>query len=104
MDLLSLLPFVLIIAVFYLLIIRPNAKRRREQAALLAAVQPGDAIMTTAGMYGTVVATTDTDVTVEIAPGVEVRLVKAAIGQVIKPESSAEAAESTDDDGPGKVA
>jgi len=86
-DLLSLLPFVLIIAVFYFLIIRPSQKRRRDQAALLNAVQPGDRIMTTAGLLGTVSSVDDDEFTLEVSPGVELRFIKGAIGRVIPPPS-----------------
>lgn len=83
-----LLPILLIGVVFYLLIIRPSRARQKKQQELLSTVQPGARIMTTAGLYGTVVEVEDDDISVEIAPGVVIRMVKAAIGRVLtEPES-----------------
>lgn len=93
MDLLGLLPFVLIILVFYFLIIRPSQKRRRDQAALLGAVKPGDRIMTTAGLLGTVTSVEDDEFMLEVSPGVEMRFIKGAIGRVIPPPAPDDAPE-----------
>ncbi len=87
-SLTTLLPILLIGVVFYLLIMRPARNRQKRQQEMLSAVQPGARIMTTAGVYGTVVEVEDEDMSVEIAPGVTVRMVKAAIGRVLtEPES-----------------
>lgn len=84
----TLLPILLIGVVFYLLIMRPARTRQRKQMELMAALEPGTRIMTTAGVYGTVVALDGDDADIEIAPGVVIRVVKAAIGKVIQPESA----------------
>ena len=84
----TLLPILLIGVVFYLLIMRPARNRQKRQQEMLTTVQPGTRIMTTAGMYGTVVEVEDEDISVELAPGVTIRMVKAAIGRVLtEPES-----------------
>lgn len=80
----TLLPILLIGVVFYLLIMRPARTRQRKQMELMSALMPGSRVMTTAGVYGTVVALDDEDVELEIAPGVVIRVVKAAIGKVIE--------------------
>jgi preprotein translocase subunit YajC len=85
------LPIILIIAAMYFLLIRPNNRRRREQMQLQSGVGPGDEIRTVGGLYGTIVATDDESVTVEAAPGVELRFAREAIGRVIsKADSEAE--------------
>ncbi len=85
------LPFLLLI-LFYVMIIRP-AQRRRDAAVKVASVLlPGAEVMTTAGLFGTVRSVGDDDLELEIAPGVVVRYVKAAIAKVVEP------AEPTDDD------
>ena len=84
----TLLPIVLIGAVFYLLIMRPARTRQRKQAEMMSALAPGTRVMTTAGVYGTVVSLDDDDAELEIAPGVVIRVVKAAIGKVIEPQSA----------------
>jgi preprotein translocase subunit YajC len=82
----TLLPILLIGVVFYLLIMRPARNRQRKQAEMMSALSPGARVMTTAGVYGTLVAIDEDDAEIEIAPGVVIRVVKAAIGKVIEPE------------------
>jgi preprotein translocase subunit YajC len=87
----SLLPF-LIIAVlfglFYVLMIRPQRNRQRQAAQMQSAVVPGQRIRTTAGIYGTIVSGDDRDVVVQIAPGVEIRMLRRAVMDVV-PEDDA---------------
>ena len=82
----TLLPIILIGAVFYLLIMRPARTKQRKQMELMSGLTPGSRVMTTAGIYGTVVAIDDDDAELEIAPGVVIRVVKAAVGKVIETE------------------
>jgi preprotein translocase subunit YajC len=75
------LPLLLIGVVFYFLLIRPQNQRRRAQMEMQSAIEVGDEVVTTAGIYGTI---TDIDddygiVTLEVAPGTEIRLARAAI-------------------------
>lgn len=86
----TLLPILLIGVVFYLLIMRPARNRQRKQAEMMSALTPGTRVMTTAGVYGTLVAIDDEDAEIEIAPGVVIRVVKAAIGKVIQSEPVAD--------------
>lgn len=82
----TLLPILLIGVVFYLLIMRPARNRQRKQAEMMSALAPGTQVMTTAGVYGTLVSIDDEDAEIEIAPGVVIRVVKAAIGKVVETE------------------
>ncbi len=82
-PLVTLLPVILIGVVFYFLLFRPQRKRQQQQARMQSQVEPGQRVMTTAGMLGTVIAIEDDAVVLEIAPGVEARFVRQAIGQVI---------------------
>jgi len=79
--------FFIIIAVaigaFYLLIMRPQRNRQRRAMQTQSAVMPGQRIRTTAGMYGTVVSGDDRDVVIEIAPGVQVTMLRRAIMDVV---------------------
>ena len=70
-------------AAFWLLIIRPSRQRRQAQETLVAQLTPGRRIMTAAGVFGTVVAVEDDRVRVEIAPGVVIEMVSAAVGKVV---------------------
>jgi preprotein translocase subunit YajC len=83
-PLVTLLPVVLIGVVFYFLLFRPQRRRQQQQAQMQRKIQPGQRVMTTAGMLATVVAVDDDGMVLEIAPGVEARFVKQAVGQVIE--------------------
>ncbi len=77
------LPFVIIIAIMYFLIIRPQQNRLKEHRAMIAAVRRGDTVVTAGGVIGKVVKVlSDTEMQVEIAEGVRVRLVKGTITDV----------------------
>jgi preprotein translocase subunit YajC len=90
MTLLDLLPFAAIAAAFWLLIIRPASTRRKAQAALVASLAPGQRIMTTAGVFGTLVARDGDRVAVEVAPGVVIEMLAVAIAQVVPAEHAVE--------------
>jgi preprotein translocase subunit YajC len=86
----SLIPLLLVVVVFVLLIIVPyrrQAQRQRDVRAMQAALQPGTDVMTTSGLFGTIVGITDRYAEVEIAEGVVIRVARAAIGEVVKPEA-----------------
>jgi preprotein translocase subunit YajC len=78
--------------------IRPQQRRAREHQALIAAVQVGDEVMTTAGIFGTVTAVEGDVISVEITPGVVMRVARAAIGRRLTGElEEYEAGETFDD-------
>jgi preprotein translocase subunit YajC len=81
----SILPLILLVVVFYFLLIRPQRKRQQEAIKMQNSLAPGTRVMTTTGLFGTVVAVDNEDVILEVAPGIETRWVKAAIGRVIAP-------------------
>jgi preprotein translocase subunit YajC len=83
-SLVSLLfPLVLLGGVFYFLLLRPNRTRQRQQQSLLESLQVGDEVMTAGGIFGTLKDIDEEDdiVTVEIAPGTDVRMLRRAISQ-----------------------
>ncbi|MGH3374643.1 MAG: preprotein translocase subunit YajC [Actinoallomurus sp.] len=96
-PLVTLLPVILIGVVFYFLLFRPQRRRQQQQAKMQRQIEPGQRVMTTAGMLADVVAVEDDTVVLEIAPGVEVRFVMAAIGRVI-PDGEGEDVEDVDDE------
>ena len=79
----SLLPFLLIIVVFYFLILRPQQKRQKDRAKLLEGVKKGDKIITSGGIHGTVEGMEDSAVLVKIADNVKVKMDKAAIATIV---------------------
>lgn len=80
----TLLFIVLAGAAFYFLIIRPGKQRQQKQQQMVTALAPGAQVMTTAGVFGTVVTVTDEELGIEIAPGVVMRILPAAIARVIQ--------------------
>jgi preprotein translocase subunit YajC len=79
----SLLPFLLIILVFYFLILRPQQKRQKDRQKLLEAVKKGDKVITASGIHGTVEGVEDNSVLVKIADNVKVKMEKSAIGTIV---------------------
>ena len=73
------LPFIFIFGVFYFLIIRPQAKRQKQHQSFLTGLKRGDAVLTTGGMLGTIEGITETHVTLEIADGVKIKMVRSSI-------------------------
>jgi preprotein translocase subunit YajC len=99
--LIQFLPLILIFVVFYFLLIRPQQRKARDQKAMLDALRRGDRIVTGGGIIGTV-ARVDSpeEVTVDIAEGVRVRVLRSTITSVLaKPDPGAtrEAAKQRED-------
>jgi preprotein translocase subunit YajC len=79
----SLLPLIFIFAIFYFLLIRPQQKRFRAHQDMVAAVKKGDNVVTGGGFVGKITRVADdAHVMVEIAPGVEVKVVKTTLTSV----------------------
>ena len=76
------LPILAIFILFYFLLIRPQQKRAKDHAAAISAVKRGDTVVLGSGMIGKVTRVEDAEVNVEIAPSVNVRVVKAMIAEV----------------------
>lgn len=79
----SLLPLVLIFAVFYFLLIRPQQKRAKEHREMLSAVRRGDKVVTGGGIMGTVTkVVNDDELAVEIAEGIKIRVQRSLLASV----------------------
>ena len=74
-----LLVLILLFVVMYAAMIRPQQRRAREHQALIAAVEVGDEVMTTAGIFGTVTAVEGDVISIEITPGVVMRVVRESL-------------------------
>jgi len=78
------LPLILIFAIMYFLLIRPQQKKVKEHQAMVEAVRRGDQVITQGGLIGKVSKVKDDgEVEVEIAEGVKVRVVKSTLSQVV---------------------
>jgi preprotein translocase subunit YajC len=73
----------LLLVVFYFLLIRPQSKRAKEQREMLAKIAAGDEIATTGGILGKVTEVGDQFLSVEIASGVNIKLQRFQVAQVL---------------------
>ena len=80
-----------IAVIFWLLIIRPASKQRKEVVALQAALSVGDDVMLTSGVFATIVGVTDDYLEAEIAPGVVIHVVRGAIASIRRDEPAPQA-------------
>lgn len=93
-SLLAQLPFILaLFAIMYFLLIRPQQKKLKDHQALVAGLRRGDMVVTAGGILGKVTKVKDdgTEVEVEIATGVNVRVLKSTISTVISKTEPAKA-------------
>ena len=82
-PIMSFLPLIILFGIFYFMLIRPQMKRAKEQRAMIAALGKGDEVLTNGGVLGRIDDIADQFVTLEIAPGVIVKLQKQAISAVL---------------------
>jgi preprotein translocase subunit YajC len=85
-TLVGLLPIIAIALIFWLLIIRPQTRRQRELLQMQSALSAGDEVLLSSGVFGTVVAIADTHLMVSIAPGVEIKVARGAVAQIVRDE------------------
>ncbi len=78
------LPLILIFAIMYFLLIRPQQKKVKEHQAMVEALRRGDQVITQGGIIGKVTKVKeDGEIEVEVAEGVRVRIVKSTVAQVL---------------------
>jgi preprotein translocase subunit YajC len=82
-DIMSFLPIILMFAVLYYLMIRPQQKKAKEHKALLEALSKGDEVVTQSGMAGRVTRVGDEFISVEVAENVEIKMQKGAVSAVL---------------------
>lgn len=88
-DLISLLPLVLIFVVFYFLLIRPQQKKMKAHREMIGALKRGDKVLSAGGIIGTIVKVEDTELLVEIAKDVRVRMVRGTVSDLLsKPDGA----------------
>jgi preprotein translocase subunit YajC len=82
----GILPIVLIMVIFYVLLILPAQKRQKKVAQMLSALKNGDKIITTGGVYGTIVGIEDDAIQLRIADQVKIKVLRSAVGG-LQPEN-----------------
>lgn len=92
----QLIPIILLFAVFWFLLIRPQQKRTRQHRELLSSIEVGDEVVTAGGIYGRIKRLDDADLWLEIADGTVVKFARGSIGRRVEPEGAEEADPSAD--------
>ncbi len=76
-------PLIIMFAIFYFLLIRPQQKKTKEHKLMLEALKKGDRVVSSGGLYGMVTGLTNEIVTMEIAPKVRVKVTRPSISVVL---------------------
>jgi preprotein translocase subunit YajC len=98
-DLVSLLPLILIFVVFWFLMIRPQQKKMKQHREMIAAIRRGDRVLTAGGIFGTVTKVLgETELQVEIADGVRVRVARATVSEVLARTEPAKGSSSDEEE------
>jgi preprotein translocase subunit YajC len=77
-------PLILMFAIFYFLLIRPQQKKSKMHKQMLASAKKGDKIVSSGGLHGVITGMTDDVVTVEIAPKVRVKISRGSIAGILR--------------------
>ncbi|HUF01992.1 MAG TPA: preprotein translocase subunit YajC [Gaiellaceae bacterium] len=89
---------VLLLVVMWVLMIRPQRQRQREQQAMIEGASVGDDILTTGGIYGTIAQADGDDIVVDIADGLSVHMTRRGIAAVLPPEDEEDVGEEHGED------
>lgn len=82
-GLMSFLPLIVIFAVFYFMLIRPQMKRSKEHRNLVAQLAKGDEVITNGGLLGCIIEVSDSFVTLELADNIQIKLQRQAVANVM---------------------
>ena len=82
-GLISFLPLIVIFALFYFMLIRPQMKRAKEHKQLVAGLQKGDEVVTSGGLLGKITQIEDSFVSVKVAENVEIKVRRHAVASVM---------------------
>lgn len=86
-----LIPFILVFLIFYLLIIMPSRKRQKKHQQMVEQLKPGDKIITSGGIHGTVMGVQKDKVELKIATNVKIDVTKSAVGAILSQKSEEKA-------------
>ncbi len=83
------LPLIIIFAIFYFLLIRPQQRKAKQHKQLLSDLKKGDKVVNSGGLHGVITGLGDDVVTVEISPKVRVKITRGSIAGVIRKSEGA---------------
>lgn len=78
--LMNIAPIVVMFVIFYVILIRPQAKKQKEHQRMLESLKPGNSVITSGGIHGTIVKIKDDIITLQVAEDVRIKVNKGAIG------------------------
>jgi preprotein translocase subunit YajC len=93
----AVLVVVVLFAVFWLFIVRPQRKQAAEQRELIASLEPGDEIVSAGGLYGVIKSIDGDELVVEIADGLVVRMARGAVAGLVERDEEPESAPEPDE-------
>lgn len=99
----QMVPLVAMVAIFYFLILRPQQKREKTRQGFISALKRGDEVITSSGMFGRVEGLTDQFITLEIADGVRVKVLRTAIMSSVQAMNTAAQASAVKNEKGGKA-
>jgi preprotein translocase subunit YajC len=85
----QLLPFILVLVIFWFLLIRPQQKRQKERNAMLQSLKKGDKVITIGGLHGTITDLTEERVTLKVSDNTRLVFERTAVNAVINQEDGA---------------
>ncbi len=83
----ALVPFILIFLIFYILIIWPARKRQKKHREMVEQLKPGDKVITSGGIYGTVMGVQEDKIELKISANVKIEVAKSAIAGILTPKT-----------------
>jgi preprotein translocase subunit YajC len=85
----AIIPFVLVFVIFYLLIIMPSRRKQKKHQEMVEQMKPGDKIITTGGIYGTVMGTQQDRIELKIAANTKIDITKNAVAVILGQKTEA---------------
>jgi len=90
-PLMSFLPLIFVVGIFYFLVIMPMQKQKKQQAQMLASLQTGTEVLTTGGIVGTIVSITDTTLVLRVKPdNIKLQMTRSAVASLMEAKAPEE--------------
>lgn len=90
----ALLPFILVLVIFWLIIVLPQQRRQKRHMQMVESLKPGDRIITTGGIFGTVMGVYPDRIELKIAANVKIDITKSAVAVILEKQKSETKTES----------
>ena len=83
-PLMSFLPLIFIVAIFYFLVFMPMQKQKKQQSQMLSSLQTGTDVLTTGGIVGTIISLTDTTMVLRVKPdNIKLQVMRSAVASLV---------------------